>query len=113
MGRSRGRDAGAIPGVDTSATQKLLLSATHLVRLSLHGIPHSGYISPEAMVALLSMLASLNTLSLGFKSPQSRPDRESRCLPPLKCSILPALDYFYFNGVTGYLEELVTHVDTP
>jgi hypothetical protein len=27
----------------------LLLSATHLARLSLHNIPHSGYFSPEAM----------------------------------------------------------------
>jgi hypothetical protein len=29
---------------------KLLLSATHLVHLDLWRIPHSGYISPEAMV---------------------------------------------------------------
>ena len=48
---------------------KLLLSATHLVNLSLYGIPHSGYISPEAMVALLPVLSSLETLSLGFLFP--------------------------------------------
>ena len=29
---------------------KLLLSATHLVTLSLFNIPHSGYFSPEAII---------------------------------------------------------------
>src|SRR6266403_4446456 len=43
---------------------KLLLSATHLVILSLTNIPHSGYISPEAMATLLSVLSSLQRLSL-------------------------------------------------
>jgi len=38
---------------------KLLLSATQLVYLYLCHIPHSGYISPKAMAALLSMLSSL------------------------------------------------------
>ena len=92
---------------------KLLLSATHLVDLWLHNIPHSGYISPEAMVALLCALSSLRTLTLEFQSPQSRPDRQTRRLPPLERSILPALDFFRFTGVTEYLEELVTRIDTP
>jgi hypothetical protein len=43
---------------------KLLLSATHLVGLWLMNIPHSGYISPEAMATCLSMLTSLHTLPL-------------------------------------------------
>ena len=93
--------------------KKLLLSATHLVKLNLYGIPHSGYISPEAMVALLSALSNLKTLYLGFQSPQSRPNWESPKLPPRKRSILPALDEFRFKGVTEYLEELVTRIDTP
>ena len=65
------------------------------------------------MVALLSMLASLKTLYLEFESPQSRPNWESKCLPPPKRSILPALDQFHFRGVTEYLEVLVTRIDTP
>ena len=100
-------------GIPFPGLSKLVLSATHLVVLNLFLIPHSGYISPEAMVALLSMLASLKTLSLGFKSLQSRPDWESQCLPPPKRSILPALDRFDFNGVTEYLEDLVTRIDAP
>ena len=92
---------------------KLLLFATHLVHLHLYGIPHSGYISPEAMVALLSALFSLEKLSLEFRSPQSRPYRETQSLSPQKRSVLPSLEEFHFRGVTEYLEELVTHIDTP
>jgi len=92
---------------------KLLLSTNHLVDLKLPDIPHSGYISPEAMVAPFSVLTSLESLELGFRSPQSRPDWESRSLPPAKRSILPALHEFRFKGVTEYLEDLVSRIDTP
>ena len=92
---------------------KLLLTATRLVHLVLTNIPHSAYISPEAMVALLSVLSSLEALSLQFESPQSLPDREIRSLLTPKRSILPALATFYFNGVNGYLEELVARIETP
>jgi hypothetical protein len=91
---------------------KLLLSATHLVHLTLYDIPHSGYISPETMVVLLSELSILESLVLGFQSPQSRPGWESRSLPPPKRS-LPALRRLHFKGVTEYLEELVTRINTP
>jgi hypothetical protein len=91
---------------------KLLLSATHLVNLYLHDIPHSGYISPEAMVTCLSMLTSLETLQLGFKSPQSCPDQENRRSPPPTRSILPALTTFWFKGVNEYLEDLVSCIDS-
>jgi hypothetical protein len=100
-------------GIPFPGLPKLLLSATHLVHLCLNSIPHSGYISPEAMVALLSVLSGLKTLSLGFRSPQSRPDWETRSLSPPKRSILPALDKFQFDGFTEYLEDLVTRIDTP
>jgi hypothetical protein len=100
-------------GIPFPGLPELLLSATHLVRLHLCDIPDSGYISSEAMVALLSVLTSLETLYLEFQSPQLPPDRESQSLPPPNRSILPALDKFRFNGATKYLEELVTRIDTP
>jgi hypothetical protein len=96
------------PGLPT-----LLLSATHLVDLWLEDIPHSGYISPEAMVALLSVLSSLKILSLEFRSLRSRPDRETQSLPPCKHSILPTLCEFCFKGVTEYLEDFVAIIDAP
>lgn len=40
------------------------LSATHLVDLRPSNIPHSRYISPEAMITCFSALASLNPLYL-------------------------------------------------
>jgi hypothetical protein len=92
---------------------KLILSATDLVHLILRRIPHSGYISPEAIVTCLSTLPRLKNLSLGFESPRSRPNRERRRLPPPTRSVLPALVRLYFEGVSEYLEDLVARIDSP
>jgi hypothetical protein len=102
-----------LTGISFPGVPRLLLSGTHLVYLRLFNIPHSGYISPDAMVALLCALSSLKTLYLGFQSPRSFPDSETRRRPPPKSSILPSLDKFRFKGVTEYLEDLVTSIDTP
>jgi hypothetical protein len=99
-------------GIPFPGLPRLHLSATHLVRLELFDIPHSGYISPEAIVTLLSVLSNLEVLSLGFRSPQSRPDWESRRPPPPKRSLIPALVNLYLKGVTEYLEDVVTFIDT-
>ena len=99
-----------LSGISFPGLPKLLLSATRLVSLELIRIPHSGYISPETIVALISVLSSLKTLEIGFRSPQSRPNQS---LTPPKRSILPALEIFYFEGVAEYLEELLTRIDTP
>src|SRR6266403_514645 len=98
-----------LSGIPFPGLPKLLLSATHLVTLYLLNIPHSGYFSPEAMVGLLSWTA----LSLRLQSPQSPPDWESRRLPPLRHSVIPALTYFEFKGVIEYLEDLVSYIDAP
>jgi hypothetical protein len=58
---------------------KLLLSATHLVRLSLRSVPDSGYISPEVLATCLSVLTRLEDLSIEF---QYCPDRIGRRPPP-------------------------------
>jgi F-box-like len=103
----------SLHGIPFPGLPILVLSATHLVSLNFSDIPHSGYISPEEMISPLSVLSSLEVLSLEFRSPQSRPDWESRSIPRLKRSILPALRKLHFKGVTEYLEELVTRIDTP
>jgi hypothetical protein len=92
---------------------KLLVSATHLTELHLTRIPHSGYIPPEAMVACLSTLTSLEVLSLGFESPLPRPDWESRRLPPPTHAVLPMLEDFWFKGVGEYVEYFVVRIDAP
>ena len=95
------------------ALPKLLLSATDLVQLDLQNIPHSGYFSPEAIVTGLAVLANLTTLSIGFESPLSHPDRETRRPPPPIRIVLPALTCFYFKGVSEYLEDVVARIDAP
>jgi hypothetical protein len=100
-------------GIPFPGLPKLLSSATHLVVLRLSNIPHSGYISPEAIVALIPVMSSLETLALEFRSPQSGPDRETRRPPPSKRSVIPALTFLQFRGVIEYLEDLVTRIDTP
>ena len=101
-------------GVPFPGLPKLLLStAAHLVHLHLYHIPHSGYISPEAMAAGISVSNSLEDLRLSFESPRSCPDRESRPSPPLTRSILPILSRFEFKGASEYLEDLVACIDAP
>ena len=92
---------------------KLLLSATNLVDLYLWNIPHSGYISPDAVVTALSALTSLQFLDLGFRSPRSHPDQASRLPPPSTRTVLPALTEIWFKGVCEYLDDLVARIDAP
>jgi hypothetical protein len=88
----------------------LLLSATHLVDLYLQHIPHSGYVSPEVMAACLSMLTSLDNLSLCLEFSYSRLRRRP---PPMTRSILPDLTWFRFKGVSEYMDDLVAWIDAP
>jgi hypothetical protein len=48
--------------------QKLLLSATDLVKIRIWNPPNSWYISPEEMVTCLSTLTRLEEFELGFQS---------------------------------------------
>ena len=95
------------------ALPKLLLSTTGLIRLSLWNIPHSGYISPDALVTGLAALVNLKYLIIKFESPLSRPDQESRHPPPPTRTSLPALIRFDFQGVSEYLEDFVAQIDAP
>jgi hypothetical protein len=60
-------------GIPFPGLPKLLLSAAHLVHLYLYDIPYSGYIPPEAMVAGLSVLNSLEDLRLKPRIPSILP----------------------------------------
>jgi hypothetical protein len=88
---------------------RLLLSAADLVNLSLSGVPLSGYISPEAMVAGLSTLTRLKSLWLEFESPLWESGRQPA---PIR-ALLPALTHIEFKGLCEYLEDLVGRIDTP
>ena len=92
---------------------KLLSSATHLVKLYLYDVPHSGYISPETMATCLSAMTSLEVLQLSFESPESCPDLETQ--PPFLPTrfVLPSLTIFRFKGACEYLEEFLARIDAP
>jgi hypothetical protein len=84
-------------------------------------LPHvSGFGSPIYLIrgtfdpkrsSLTSVLSSLESLSLKFQSPRSRPDRETRRPSPLKLFVIPALTSLYFKETTEFLEDLVTSID--
>src|SRR6267142_1264125 len=102
-----------LSGIPFPRMGKLLLSTTDLVSLSLYKIPHSGYISPEAMVVSLSTLTRLETLSLVFRSPRSRAHRENRQPSPLTRVVIPALTRLRFKGDGEYLEDIMSRIDAP
>ena len=102
-----------LSGIPFRGLPNLLSFTTQLAYLLLVDIPHSGFISPKAMAALLSESSSLKMFRLEFQSPQSRPGLESRSQPPSKRYTLPSLKKFHFKGVTEYLEDLVTFIDAP
>ena len=95
------------------ALPRLLLFSTDLVCLTLWNIPHSGYISAEAIVTGLAVLANLKSLTIGFESPRSRPNQENWPPPPPTRTVLPALTRFGFHGVSKYLEDLMARIDAP
>jgi hypothetical protein len=103
----------SLDGVPFPSLPKLLLSTTHLVNLHLERIPHSGYMSPEAMATALPTLTSLKSLKLEFQSPRSRPDGATRRPPPPTRSVLPVLRYFRFKGDSEYLDHLLSHINAP
>ena len=100
-----------LSGIPYPALPTLLLSTSDLVTLSLHNIPPTGYISPEAMVVGLAALPRLGIFFIEFQTATSHPDRVHP--PPVTRTVLPALTYFQFQGDTEYLEDLVAQIDSP
>ena len=100
-------------GIPFPALGKLLLSPCDLSELSLDNIPHSGYISPDALVSGLSGLTRLRALILQFQSPRSRALRERRVPASLTRIVLPILTYLWFKGDSEYLEDMLSQMETP
>ena len=94
-----------LSGIPFPGLPKLILSATHLVTLSLEEIPLSGYISPEAMVTCLSELTRLETLCIELGSYPSFPDQRSPFFSPRTRTLLPALTRLRLQGSGEYLED--------
>ena len=100
-------------GISIRAIGNLLVSTRDLVTLTLGCSPPSGYISPEAMVAILSTLTRLESLHLSFEIPQFPIYGGSRRpLVPTRID-LPALTTFAFDGHSRYLADMVSRIDAP
>ena len=102
-----------LDGIPFPALPELLRSATNLVHLTLWNIPHSGYISPESMATCISALTRLESLSLTFESPRSRPSRASQIPRPHTPTPHPTLTKLCLGGAPEYLDDLVAHFDAP
>jgi len=100
-----------LSGIPFLSFPKFVFSATRIESLAFLDIPNSGYISPEVMTTSLAALPNLRLLSIGFRSPLSRPIQIRR--PLLTRSVLPSLTRLLFHGVSEYLEDFVARIDTP
>jgi hypothetical protein len=87
---------------------QFLLSCNDLSELHLQNIPNLGYITPEAMVTVLSALTKLTYLEIGFQRPE-----EILLAPSPTRAVLPALTEFKFVGVNEYSEDLLARIDVP
>ncbi|KAH9028410.1 hypothetical protein EDB84DRAFT_1563134 [Lactarius hengduanensis] len=100
-----------LEGIPFPAFPTLLSLATDLVNLQLLNISKTGFVSPDAMVAGLTTLTMLETLSIEFQSPTPLPYR--KCPPPSMRVPFPSFVTFNFRGDSEYLEGLVARIDAP
>ena len=101
----------SLTGCHFSTLPTLLSSASELVDLRFGDFLVTGreHISPEAMATCLSSLTRLQSLSINFRWRTNYPTGP----PPSTLTVLPALINLSLEGPHGYLEDLLTRIDTP
>lgn len=93
----------------------LLTTSPGLVILVLERIPPSAYFPPSHLLARLSSLTQLQTLSIGFTYPAPASDAEGKLLHTQTMAhvTLPNLRSLFFHGSNAYLEALLARLNTP
>ncbi|KAI0245644.1 hypothetical protein BJV78DRAFT_1158471 [Lactifluus subvellereus] len=95
----------------------LLTTAAGLVTLALVDIPASAYFPPSCLLTRLSLMPQLQELVIGFHSPPPNRDSERQLLGALPMNVthitLPNLCVFGFQGVSAYLESLLSRISAP
>ena len=107
----------SLTGCHFSALPTLLSSASELVDLHIGDflLTGRGQISPEEMSTCMSSLTRLQSLSINFRWRTELTYPTSQSPPPstLAPTVLPALINLSLGGPHGYLEDLLTRIDTP
>ncbi|KAI0245833.1 hypothetical protein BJV78DRAFT_233416 [Lactifluus subvellereus] len=93
----------------------LLMTTAGLVTLWLGNIPPSAYLPPSYLLTWLSLMPQLVTLGIDFYSLLPNRDVERQLLdtPIMTHITLPNLRVFTFQGVSAYLEGLLTRISAP
>ncbi|KAI0295737.1 hypothetical protein BC826DRAFT_269012 [Russula brevipes] len=93
----------------------LLTTMAGLVTLSLNNILPSTYFHPTDLLPRLSLMPQLETLGISFHSPVPNRDVERRLshTPTMAHVTLPNLRWLGFQGVSAYLEAVLSRINTP
>ena len=92
---------------------QLLTTAVGLAALSLHMVHPSTYFHLNTLIQCISLIPQLETLEIYFKLsiPNHGVERQLAHTPIIVT--LPNLRYFWFHGVSTYLDALVHRIATP
>ncbi|KAI0252421.1 hypothetical protein BJV78DRAFT_354994 [Lactifluus subvellereus] len=101
---------GAVPAIGFPFT-----TAMNLVTLALYNIPSTAYFSPSSLFTQLSLIPQLESLAIAFDPHLINLDVDSQLLNiPLMTQVnLPNLRWFWFRGVSTYLDGLFTQISAP
>ena len=103
-----------LASIDIPRRLQLLTSTASLITLVLTNIRAPGYIHPRLLAARLRSLPQLENFSIGFAIPIPRPSKESELFSKHGAIVtLPNLKHLTYQGVSAYLECLVSQIRTP
>jgi hypothetical protein len=93
----------------------LLTTTVGLVILVLEDIPSSAYFPPSHILTRLSLMHQLEKLVIRFHSPLPSSDIEPQLSDASVMAhiTLPNLRFFFFRGVSAYLERLLARIRAP
>jgi hypothetical protein len=92
---------------------RLLTTAVGLVTLVLIMTIPSTYFQPNALLQWISFMHQLETLLIHFDIPSHTIERQPTLMPIITPITLPNLRWFWFQGVSAYLEAIVCRMSTP
>jgi hypothetical protein len=94
---------------------RLLTTAVGLVTLYLHMYHPSTYFHPNTLLQWISLMPQLEMIGIvfSFAVPNRDVERQLAHAPIMTPVILPNLHWFWFQGVSTYLEALVHRITAP